>query len=77
VRASHGEDGAGVAGATDDHLWSRRFGDPFIQEGEIAVDPSGAIACAGDFYFGIQFDGTTGGELSDPERDMFVALFNP
>ena len=60
-----------------DHLWSRRFGDPFIQEGEVAVDPSGAIACAGDFYFGIQFDGTPGGELSDPERDMFVALFNP
>jgi hypothetical protein len=61
-----------------DHLWSRRFGDQFIQEGRTVVEPvTGRIAAAGDFFFGIVFDGTVDGTLTDEERDLFVATFDP
>jgi hypothetical protein len=59
------------------YLWSRRFGDEFIQEGKIAVDPSGLVAAAGDFHFGIEFAPTPGGQLVDEQHDMFVTVFEP
>jgi hypothetical protein len=63
--------------AAGDHLWSERFGDQFIQKGEIAVHPSGAVAVAGDFFFGIHLDDTPEGDLVDPQREMFAAVFDP
>lgn len=60
-----------------DHLWSKRIGDELTQEGEIAVDPSGSVVAAGDFFSEIRLDPTPAGALTDDGRDLFVALFGP
>lgn len=60
-----------------EHLWSMRVGDEYIQEGTVAVDPSGAVAAAGNFFFSMRFGDTPDGVLSSELRDLFVTVFEP
>ncbi len=60
-----------------DYLWSIRVGDEFIQEGSVAMDPSGAVAAAGNFFFSMQFSDTPAGVLSSERRDLFVTVLEP
>lgn len=63
--------------ANGQHLFSKRMGDVFIQEGKAAVRSNGDIAVAGDFFFSLSLDNTPKGQLTDEEREMFVAVFEP
>ncbi|WP_437954561.1 hypothetical protein WME76_23590 [Sorangium sp. So ce119] len=60
-----------------EYLWSTRVGDEFIQEGTVAVDPSGAVAAAGNFFFSMRFGDTPDGVLSSERRDLFVTVLEP
>jgi hypothetical protein len=57
--------------------WSYRFGDLYLQRGEVAAGEAGFVA-AGDFYESIKFDDTVDGTLESPTlgQDFFVAAFN-
>ena len=58
------------------HLWSKRFGDGSNQHAKAAaVDASGNVIVAGDFWGTVDFGG---GALTDAgDEDIFVAKFGP
>ncbi|WP_438022339.1 hypothetical protein [Sorangium sp. So ce233] len=60
-----------------EYLWSMRVGDEFIQEGTVAMDPSGAVVAAGNFFFSMRFGDTPDGVLSSERRDLFVTVLDP
>ncbi len=63
--------------ANGQHIFSKRIGDIYIQEGRAAVRSSGEVAVAGDFFFFLSLDNTPKGQLTDDGQEMFVAVFEP
>ncbi len=61
--------------AAGTHLWSRRFGGVYTDEGKgLAVDPGGNVLLTGTFYATADFGG---GPLAGTAGEAFLAKFSP